>query len=50
MALRAYAALTTSVRTILESGRGVQPEVRQSLTDVLVANFDSLTILEQAEN
>jgi hypothetical protein len=48
ISLKQGPAVMASVRTILESPRGVQPEVRQALTDVLIANFDSLSIIEQA--
>lgn len=42
-------ALTASVRAILENPRGVTPDVRQSLSDILLANFDDLPVMEQAD-
>jgi len=42
-------ALAASVRTVMENPRGVDPDTRQLLTDVLVANFDGLPMGMQSE-
>ena len=47
--LKKGVALAVSVKTIMEYPREVSPEVNQSLTDLLVANFDDLPVADQTE-
>ena len=43
------AAVVASVQTVMGNPRGVDPDVRRSLTDVLAANFDDLPIAMQSD-
>lgn len=43
------AALAVSVQTVMQNPRGVDPDVRKSLTDILAANFDSLPMGTQSD-
>jgi hypothetical protein len=47
--LKHGAALAASVRTVVDNPRGADPAVRQSLLDVLAANFDDLPIGMQSD-
>jgi hypothetical protein len=49
ISLKRGEALMASVRTAMESPHAAEPEVRQALTDVLLANFDSLSPMQQSE-
>ena len=49
LALKRGAALATSTKTALESSGELPAELKQSLTKVLIANFDNLTAQEQAD-